>query len=216
MLPSNTIKFSIIPTLPQSSRGGACQGGPSDNKRVDARHRRPAAVPRDLARASPALFADKVLTHKKHYSKSTPPLRKRPLAQKALRALWPWLGHAGSTKFGRPRKTQAFFGAPELRPRAGVVRKAARGTARLVRTISNHLLLRQYLFSSNPCAPIACHALPLNKSGQIARQPFQLLSRVNMFSVCQHRPPVARITNISVYQHLRFDNHALAITISVY
>jgi len=34
------------------------------------------------------------------------------------------LGHAGSTKFGRPRKTQAFFGAPELRPRAGVVRKA--------------------------------------------------------------------------------------------
>jgi hypothetical protein len=31
---------------------------------------------------------------------------------------------AGLTKFGRPRKTQAFFGAPELRPRAGVRRKA--------------------------------------------------------------------------------------------
>jgi len=91
---------------------------------VDARHRRPAAVPRDLARASPALFAEKVLTHHKHHRKSTPPLRKPPSAQKALRALWPWLGHAGSTKFGRPQKTQAFFGAPELRPRAGVRRKA--------------------------------------------------------------------------------------------
>jgi hypothetical protein len=33
------------------------------------------------------------------------------------------LGHAGSTKFGRPQKTQAFFGAPELRPSAGVIRK---------------------------------------------------------------------------------------------
>ena len=96
---------------------------PSHNMRVDARHRRPAAAPRDLARASPALFANKVLTHHIHHRKSTPPLRKRPLAQKALRALRPWLGHAGSTKFGRPRKTQAFFGAPELRPRAGVVRK---------------------------------------------------------------------------------------------
>jgi len=76
-----------------------------------------------LARASPALFAEKVLTRHKHHRKSTPPLRKTPTAQKALRALWPWLGHAGSTKFGRPRKTQAFFGAPELRPRAGVRRK---------------------------------------------------------------------------------------------
>jgi hypothetical protein len=93
----------------------------SDNKRVDARHRRPAAAPRDLARASPALFAHKVLTHHKHLRKSAPPLRKPPTAQKALRALWPWLGHAGSTKFGRPQKTQAFFGAPELRPRAGVI-----------------------------------------------------------------------------------------------
>ena len=100
------------------------RGSPSHNMRVDARHRRPAAAPRDLARASPALFAQKVLTHHKHLCKSTPPLRKPPTAQKALRALWPWLGHAGSTKFGRPRKTQAFFGAPELRPRAGVRRKA--------------------------------------------------------------------------------------------
>jgi len=95
-------------------------------KRVDARHRRPAAVPRDLARASPALFAQKVLTHHKHLRKSAPPLRKPPTAQKALRALRPWLGHAGSTKFGRPQKTQAFFGAPELRPRAGVMRKVRR------------------------------------------------------------------------------------------
>jgi len=93
--------------------------------RVDARHRRPAAAPRDLARASPALFADKVLTHHKHHCKSTPPLRKPPTPQKALRALRPWLGHAGSTKFGRPQKTQAFFGAPELRPRAGVVRNGS-------------------------------------------------------------------------------------------
>jgi hypothetical protein len=115
---------------PKDHQRGACRGGPSDNKRVDARHRRPAAAPRDLARASPALFAQKVLTHHKHLRKSAPPLRKPPLAQKALRALWPWLGHAGSTKFGRPRKTQAFFGAPELRPRAGVVRKAVgRGSA---------------------------------------------------------------------------------------
>jgi len=76
-----------------------------------------------FARASPALFAKKVLTHQKHPCKSAPPLRKPPSAQKALRALRPWLGHAGSTKFGRPQKTQAFFGAPELRPSAGVVRK---------------------------------------------------------------------------------------------
>jgi len=74
-----------------------------------------------LTRASPALFADKDRKHQNDYRKSTPPLRKPPTAQKALRALWPWLGHAGSTKFGRPRKTQAFFGAPELRPRAGVI-----------------------------------------------------------------------------------------------
>ena len=76
-----------------------------------------------LARASPALFAEKVLTHHKHLRKSTPPLRKPSSSQKALRALRSWLGHAGSTKFGRPRKTRAFFGAPELRPRAGVMRK---------------------------------------------------------------------------------------------
>jgi len=37
------------------------------------------------------------------------------------------LGHAGSTKFGRPQKTQAFFGAPELRPSAGVICKPAPG-----------------------------------------------------------------------------------------
>ena len=88
-----------------------------------------------LARASPALFAEKVLTHHKHHRKSTPPLRKRPLAQKALRALWPWLGHAGSTKFGRPQKTQAFFGAPELRPHASVMRNGARRRGCLIPTI---------------------------------------------------------------------------------
>ncbi len=104
--------------------------------RVDARHRRPAAAPRDLARASPALFAQKVLTHHIHHRKSTPPLRKPLSAQKALRARWPWLGHAGSTKFGRPRKTQAFFGAPELRPRAGVMRKGARRRGFLILIIT--------------------------------------------------------------------------------
>jgi hypothetical protein len=122
LLPPIKYLISTILVLNQKLRVFKQPTAPSHNKRVDARHRRPAAAPRDLARASPALFAQKVLTHHKHHRKSTPPLRKPPTAQKALRALWPWLGHAGSTKFGRPRKTQAFFGAPELRPRAGVVR----------------------------------------------------------------------------------------------
>jgi len=37
------------------------------------------------------------------------------------------LGHAGSTKFERPQKTQAFFGPLKLRPSAGVVRKPPEG-----------------------------------------------------------------------------------------
>ena len=93
------------------SQAARAKCGPSYNTRVDARHRRPAAAPRDLARASPALFAEKVLTHHKHLRKSTPPLRKTPSAQKALRALRPWLGHAGSTKFDRPQKRERFWGA---------------------------------------------------------------------------------------------------------
>jgi hypothetical protein len=101
--------------------------------RVDARHRRPAAAPRDLARASPALFAQKVLTHQKHHRKSTPPLRKRPLAQKALRALWPWLGHAGSTKFGRPQKRKRFWGA-RTSPTRRRYTKGARPTGYLIPT----------------------------------------------------------------------------------
>jgi len=80
-----------------------------------------------LARTSSALFADKDCTHQKDNRKSAPQLRKPLAPQKALRALRPLLGHAGSTKFGRPQKTQAFFGAPELRPRAGVVRKPPEG-----------------------------------------------------------------------------------------
>ncbi|NMD01059.1 MAG: hypothetical protein GYA62_15255 [Bacteroidales bacterium] len=104
-----------------------------------------------LARASPALFAEKVLTRHKHHRKSTPPLRKTPTAQKALRALRPWLGHAGSTKFGRPQKTQAFFGAPELRPRAGVICHRAQHLSKssfpALKTISAHQSQRRYYFS---------------------------------------------------------------------
>jgi len=49
-----------------------------------------------------------------------PQLRKILPTQKALRAC-ALARRAGSTKFGRPQKTRAFFGAPELRPRAGVI-----------------------------------------------------------------------------------------------
>jgi hypothetical protein len=71
-------------------------------------------------------FCGKSLTHHKHQCQSAPPLRKTPPTQKALRALRPLLDHAGSTKFDRPQKTQAFFGALELQPYAGVVRKGGR------------------------------------------------------------------------------------------
>ena len=86
------------------------RGSPSHNMRVDARHRRPAAAPRDLARASPALFAHKVLTHHKHLRISTPPLRKPPSAQKALRALRPLARPCGLDQIRPPSKTQAFLG----------------------------------------------------------------------------------------------------------
>ena len=84
--------------------------------RVDARHRRPAAVPRDLARASPALFAQKVLTHHKHHRKSTPPLRKRPLAQKALRALRPLARPCGLDQIRPPSKNASVFRGARTSP----------------------------------------------------------------------------------------------------
>jgi hypothetical protein len=89
---------------------------PSHNMRVDARHRRPAAVPRDLARASPALFAQKVLTHHKHHRISTPPLRKPPLAQKALRALRPLARPCGLDQIRAPSKNASGFRGARTSP----------------------------------------------------------------------------------------------------
>ena len=130
----STTKFK--PSFKSQAARAKC--GPSYNKARGRSSPPPRGGSSGLARASPALFADKVLTHHIHHRKSTPPLRKPPTAQKALRALWPWLGHAGSTKFGRPRKTQAFFGAPELRPRAGVVRKGRTGYHLSIKNFSRY------------------------------------------------------------------------------
>ena len=91
-------------------------GATADNKRVDARHRRPAAVPRDLARASPALFADKVLTHHQHHRISTPPLRKPPSAQKALRALRPLARPCGLDQIRAPSKNASVFWGARTSP----------------------------------------------------------------------------------------------------
>jgi hypothetical protein len=69
-----------------------------------------------LARASPALFAQKVLIHHKHHRISTPPLRKPPLAQKALRALWPLARPCGLDQIRPPSKNASVFWGARTSP----------------------------------------------------------------------------------------------------
>jgi len=88
------------------------RGSPSHNMRVDARHRRLAAVPRDLART----LARHAFCYRKnqfHYIKTTRVYLNLRFDNAAKSVPWPSATArlAGSTKFDRPQKRKRFWGA---------------------------------------------------------------------------------------------------------